>query len=495
MVTRRFILGGLASGIASPLLANAPAQSLFPAARPLNWERRAIPSAQEIIQAAALSGKVSFAVADAHTGQMLETHSPLLAQPPASVAKAITALYGLKTLGEQFQFRTQLVATGPIQNGRLNGDLVLLGSGDPQMDTDTLVKLAAALKASGLREITGRFRVAPDALPYIPSIDPGQPEHVGYNPSISGLNLNFNRVFFEWKREAETYAITMDARSESIRPRVSVARMSIADRNLPVYTYAKRQGVERWTVARTALGNGGGRWLPVRAPDAYAAEVFQILARAHGIDLRAGDPVRGGVQGTVLAEERSAELKPLLRSMLRYSTNITAEAVGLSATIASRGRPSTLSASAEAMNAWVATNLGVNQPKFVDHSGLGHASRISPHAMVNALRHDSAQTALRGILKTIVLTDRSGEPLPPGGPSVVAKTGTLNFVSGLAGYVRTKGGRDLVFAVFSADMARRDGLSRTERERPAGGRRWTRSARRMQNDLLRRWATMHDAQG
>ena len=86
--------------------------------------------------------------------------NPLFPLPPASVTKALTALYGIQTLGAQFQFRTQLIATGPVQNGRLQGDLVLLGTGDPQMDTDTLVKLAAALKATGIREVSGRLRAA-----------------------------------------------------------------------------------------------------------------------------------------------------------------------------------------------------------------------------------------------------------------------------------------------------------------------------------------------
>lgn len=465
---------------------------MFPAPRPLNWARQAIPDADQIITAASLSGKVAYAVADAATGRMLETRMPLLAQPPASVTKAMTALYGVQTLGAQFQFRTQLIATGPVQNGRLQGDLVLLGTGDPQMDTDTLVKLAAALKASGVREVSGRLRVAPDALPYIAAIDPTQPDHVGYNPAIAGLNLNFNRVYFEWKRTASDYDIAMDARSDSVRPRVAMASIQIADRDLPVYTYAKRAGVERWTVARTALGNGGGRWLPVRDPAAYVTDVFQTLARSYGIDLRTGDPVRGGVQGTVLAEERSAELAPLVRSMLRYSTNLTAEAVGLSATGATQGRPASLTASAEAMNSWLARTLGIPAPKFVDHSGLGEASRISPQHMVQALQHPTAIATLRGLLKDVPVMDGQGTPLPDDGPQVVAKTGTLNFVSTLAGYIRTKGGRDLVFAVFSADLAQRDRLSKSERESPTGGRRWVRSARNMQNDLLRRWSQVYD---
>ena len=75
---------------------------------------------------------------------------------------------------------------------------------------------------------------------------------------------------------------------------------------------------------------------------------------------------------------------------------------------------------------------------------------------------------------------------------VVAKTGTLNFVSSLAGYIRTPNGRDLAFAIFSSDLPHRARLTREERERPEGGRAWARRARRLQNDLLLRWGAAFD---
>jgi D-alanyl-D-alanine carboxypeptidase/D-alanyl-D-alanine-endopeptidase (penicillin-binding protein 4) len=46
---------------------------------------------------------------------------------------------------------------------------------------------------------------------------------VGYNPSVSALNLNFNRVFFEWERAGEEYAVRMDARSDNHSPMVTVS--------------------------------------------------------------------------------------------------------------------------------------------------------------------------------------------------------------------------------------------------------------------------------
>ena len=54
-----------------------------------------------------------------------------LSVAPASVTKAITALYALDVLGAQHRFRTQLIATGNITGGVVQGALILVGGGNP----------------------------------------------------------------------------------------------------------------------------------------------------------------------------------------------------------------------------------------------------------------------------------------------------------------------------------------------------------------------------
>jgi D-alanyl-D-alanine carboxypeptidase/D-alanyl-D-alanine-endopeptidase (penicillin-binding protein 4) len=76
--------------------------------------------------------------------------------------------------------------------------------------------------------------------------------------------------------------------------------------------------------------------------------------------------------------------------------------------------------------------------------------------------------------------------------TAVAKTGTLNFVSGLAGYAEAPGGRRMVFAIFCADMERRAGIPEEQRERPPGARSWAARARILQSRLIERWAALHD---
>ncbi len=493
--TRRAIIAGLLTTAATGALAEAPLKSLRPKSRPSALSkaqsvkrRHTQPGLARIIDEAGLSGSQSIVVADAHTGKVLEFHGTNTKLPPASVTKSITALYALHNLGPDFRFSTRLIGTGPIVNGVLRGDLILAGGGDPNLDTDGLAELAAQLKARGVRKITGKFKTYAGALPYQRVIDPKQPDHVGYNPAISGLNLNFNRVYFEWKRAGEGYTVAMDARTERFRPTVRGIRMSIINREGPLFTYKNGGETENWTVMRKALGKGGGRWLPVRDTAGYAGEVFRSVAAQYGISLPNPVDKKATPKGKVLAQENSGRMWAVLRAMLKYSTNLTAEISGLTTTRQHGAKAKTLSASAREMTGWAHKAFGISGAKFVDHSGLGDASRVSAGQMTRVLVKSGWNGALRPVLKEIPLVNSKNKKAPIEGVRVVAKTGTLNFASALSGYIDCPNGRKLAFSIFTADMGKRGRISKAQRERPEGGRSWGKRSRRMQQKLLRRWA-------
>ncbi|MEM6728087.1 MAG: D-alanyl-D-alanine carboxypeptidase/D-alanyl-D-alanine-endopeptidase [Pseudomonadota bacterium] len=469
------------AGLAAPALANAPLTSLRPLPRP--GGPRPVRSEADILKSAALSGTTAYIVTR-RNGQVLAAQNATTALPPASVAKAVTALYAMEALGGGYQFSTALLGTGPIANGVLDGDLILQGTGDPTLDTDALGALASDLKAAGVTRITGKFYVDGRALPAVEEIDASQPPQAGYNPAISGLNLNYNRVHFEWRKTGSDYRLTMDARATKFQPRVALSAMRIVPEPYPVYTFSKRADREQWTVARTALGNGGARWLPVRSPDAYAGEVFRTLAAHFGVTLPAAQAARGKPRGVVLARLASPGLQGLCGSMLKWSTNLTAEVLGLRATQARGGSPRSLTASAAAMNAWARDRYDAPL-KLVDHSGLGHASRVTGKALVSLLNGTSA---LEPMLKSITVRDAKGAPVKTPRHVIRAKTGTLNFVSSLAGYVTPRGGERLTFAIISSDLPRRAAAVKQGDERPSGSKSFARRARAMQQALIAGWA-------
>ncbi|SOC02833.1 D-alanyl-D-alanine carboxypeptidase/D-alanyl-D-alanine endopeptidase [Rhodobacter maris] len=480
-LTRRSILcGGAVAGmtaLAAPRLARAEAQAL----RPL--------SGAELVAAAQLGGEVGYLVADARTGLVLEAMNADRAMAPASTAKTITTLYALETLGSSYRFVTRLLATGPVSGGVLRGDLILAGGGDPTLDTDGLADLAAQLVRAGVRGLTGRFYTWGGALPYAAEIAADQPVHVGYNPSISGLILNYNRVHFRWKRGQGGYALGMEAWSEKYQPTAYTIDAALANRSTPLFGYRQTGGKEHWTVASGGLNKAGSLWLPVRLPDAYAGDVFQTLARAQGCALPAPEPLRGLPAGAqMIAARQSSELPVILRSMLKYSTNITAEAVGMTAS-AARGANAARGASGAAMSAWLAAKLGGGKARFVDHSGLGAEDRISALEMVRAVTLLGPKAGLRGLMKPFGLRDSAGRTVEVPGLRVDAKTGTLNFVSTLTGFITAPDGTELTFAIFTGDLARR-ARSQSSGE-PEGSRTWVRRSKVLQSQLITRWAALY----
>jgi D-alanyl-D-alanine carboxypeptidase/D-alanyl-D-alanine-endopeptidase (penicillin-binding protein 4) len=425
-----------------------------------------------------------FALADLD-GRLVEAHRAEVALPPASVAKVFTALYALEALGPGYRFRTTLRAAGPIEAGTLRGELALVGGGDPLLDTDALGDLARALAAAGLRRVEGGFHVAGDALPAIAEVAGAQPEDAGYNPTISGLNLNFNRVLLEWSPGTAGPELRFSA--PGVRHAAPVAGIEAELAEGGPARHRREPGREVWILPRKRVHGTGSEWLPVRAPLAYAGEAFRGLAAQAGIALP--PPTPGPAAGAVLALHDSLPLERMMRDMLYYSTNLTAEVAGLRAAQAQGIAPATLADSAAAMTRWARRRLGLSQAVFANHSGLGDASRLPAREMAAALCR--AAERLPELLRTRPILDAERRPIEIGGVGVLAKTGTLDFVSALAGYMT--GRRRLAFAIFAADPELRARVRPEEREAPPGSAAWAGRARAQEQALLRRWARLYAA--
>ena len=282
-----------ASVFGSAAIGEPLARSLRPQSRPqagLGVRPVSRPSFADLIARSELGGTVGFVVRDVETGAEIANENGDLALPPASVTKAVTALYGLETLGPDYRFETKILALRSVVDGVLDGDLLLAGGGDPQLSTDDLISLRSALLEQGLREVKGRFLVWGGAIDRIAEIEPSQLDHLGYNPSVGGLNLNYNRVHFEWERQGTGYRVQMDTAAglKFLWSKWQGWKLLIGQ--VPCSLMKMGDGVDQWSVARSALNNEGSRWLPVRYPALYTGDVFRALAANESLTLQ--DPVQ-----------------------------------------------------------------------------------------------------------------------------------------------------------------------------------------------------------
>ena len=171
MFSRRHVLAGMASAVGTRAFAAAPEVSERPKPRGVSPMADSPSVSEKLNKKAGLGGGGGYAVSDVASGQVLESRYGDTMLPPASTLKAVTTIYALDRLGPSFQFRTEVLGTGPVETGRLKGDLFLKGGGDPSLDTDRLADLAVALSEAGVHEVTGRFLVCPGDLPRGDRID------------------------------------------------------------------------------------------------------------------------------------------------------------------------------------------------------------------------------------------------------------------------------------------------------------------------------------
>ncbi len=462
-----------------------------------------VPQSGEQIRAElGLTGIVGWYLIDIDTGRVLDASNADRPFVPASVAKLPTAAFALDALGPDFRFETQILADGSVKGGKVQGDLILKGGGDPELDTDALAPMAIELARRGIRSATGNMVVDGSAIVQVPEIDDSQSDAASYNPSISGLNLNFNRVHVRWDARNDPGGFSVKAVAENLSPNVTGVQVAVAGgAGGPQFSWRQRGEREVWQMSQRAYRGRGARWLPVKGPERYAGEVFRDLAAQHGVRLGKIAPGQKIGSGEVLARHRSRPLGEILRDMLRFSTNLTAEVTGAGATRATGVGASSLRDSAEVMNAWASSVAGfaLGDPGFqlVNHSGLSLRSRVSPRRMVELLsalarrapdpgrRHGRLPGGIAGYLKPHNVAAKSF-PLDYDSLDVVAKTGTINFVRGLAGYIATPGGRRMAFAIFSNDLKRRGtGPQKVNK-------RWMSRAKGFERALIRNWVLQAD---
>jgi len=446
---------------------------------------------------------IGYVLVDLETGEELESVKPHRGFIPASTAKIPTMVAALGILGSDYRFTTSVHATGDLRDGRLDGDLFLKGGGDPLLTAQDLSAMVQRMHDAGVRTIGGRFIYDETILHSVPEITSSQPEAAGYNPGISALSLDFNRVHAPWKSGDGQSTIT-----GTPVPATGLADLTAATNDTGPgrpFMYDGEFSGERWRVAASRLPGLNGRTaLPVKNPGLRTALVFRGLAKQVGIDLPDPEPGRVPTTASVAVQLKSLPLIDIVRLGLEFSNNMVSELIGLTAARRLSEKNTSLDATSQELQGWLRAEIpetdwrGYTVP---NHSGLAASARITPAQMTGVLtfswRHRYGGWAFASLLPMSGWRNALGGRFAERGDEsrVRAKTGTMHFAKGLAGYLFTSAGRKLAFSLFITDFKKRRQYDanpkRLAPEIQASVKAWIAAAEAREESLVRAWISRY----
>lgn len=379
---------------------------------------------------------------------------------PASLLKLVTGLAALEQLGPAWTWQTPVWMQGRFQpeTGRLTGDLVIKGVGDPKLVRERLWLLLQRLRGLGLREIEGDIVLDGSAFapwPGGPADFDGEPWRPG-NATPEALLLNHKALIFGFRPDtARGIAhISADPPLPGLPQSVPLASGPCNDwRGGLRLLWQEGQPLRFAGTYPTSCGELS--W-PLADPE--PASYNARLLRAQWLEL--GGSLRGQVRaGTAPADSpplfsfASPPLAEVLRDILKHSANLGAEMLLLSL---ARERPATLEGAREQLRRWLVQRLGEDEEIWLENgSGLSRQSRLKPRQLGLLLRQAWAGPQMPEFVSALPIAGQDGTLTRGGalryGPAygrAHLKTGSLRDVTALAGYVHADSGRRYVMVAM-----------------------------------------------
>jgi len=383
---------------------------------------------------------------------------------PASTMKVVTTYAALELLGPAYSWRTRAYAAGPVKDLVLDGNLVLEGGGDPFMTADRWWGFVNGLRQVGIERVTGDVvidntyfqhqgddRAAFDNRPYR-----------SYNVLPDALMVNFQTV---------NVSIVPDAASGAVRARVNPwpANM-VVENSVRFETGPCRRGSGGVVVAMPdgASGNRmglGGHYASGCGPLSVTRAVMRAPDFAYGTFKtywqQSGGTLDGSMRlGPVPADARlvytheSLTLAEVIRLVNKFSSNVMARHLLLTIGAEKAGRPGSAAAGARAISEFLASR-GLSTAGLVieNGSGLSRIERISAQGLADVLLDAwqspyapefQASLPLSAVDGTLRRRFRS----PDMEGRLRMKTGSLQDVSALAGYVNAASGKTYVAVII-----------------------------------------------
>jgi len=408
--------------------------------------------------------RVSIYVRDAGTNEVVVELNSDAARSPASTIKVLTTFAALDMLGPAYTWKTRAYAGGRVENGVLHGDLYLVGGGDPYMTDERWWSFVQGLRERGLAKITGdvvidnkyfapitNSRAAFDAQPFR-----------SYNVLPDALMVNFQSSRFTvnpFGQRSRPQIVVSPLPANLVlknQVRLGAGRCNPADGGL-VFDMPDRTDPNT-LVVRGVFPVSCGVYSVTRAimtaPD-YAYGTFRTMwTQAGGVIDGAARLAPLPSNARLLFEYDSLPLSEIIRLVNKFSNNVMARHLLLTAGIAEFGPPASAERGRNATLAWLARR-GIRANGFVleNGSGLSRTERVSARGlgeMLDVAWHSPFMPEFAASLPLSAtdgtLRNRFNSPGMHG--RIRLKTGRIDDVSALAGFVNAASGRTYVVVIM-----------------------------------------------
>lgn len=414
----------------------------------------------------------AISIRKASDGELIYSHQGDVRVRPASVMKLLTSITALETLGQTHTFKTELYTDGEIKNGTVQGNIYIRGQGDPTLTEENLSALVVKLKSIGITGIDGNI-YADDSWYDDDRLSQDlnwsdEPYYTG--AQVSALTLSPNDDYDAGTIIVEVYPATKTGEPGTIRTVPETDYVEIINKtkttakdSVKHITTERAHGTNTILVLGTIpLGFKKARsWASIWEPTDYVVNLFEKKLGIEGIHIVPTSQARRQKvpnDATLLVSSESMPIEELLIPFMKLSNNGHGEVL-----VKEMGRV------IEDEGSWdkglsvmgtTLTNLGIDMDTMLlrDGSGMSHKTLVTADEItkllhivqtkpwypifLNALPVAGADERFTGGTLRYRMKGTAAEG------NVQAKTGTLNGVTSLAGYVQTQSGEDLIFSII-----------------------------------------------
>jgi len=410
------------------------------------------------------AGSISVYVQDVATDDILLSLNSEGARKPASTIKVLTSIAALDTLGPAHTWTTRAFTTAPIKQGVLDGDLILVGGGDPYMIAERWWSFVMQLRQTGLTTINGDIVIDRTLFAPMPE-DRGsfdrQPQR-SYNVVPDALMVNFQTSTFTIGAGADPKkaAISIDPLPANLELTNSVrlggGSCRRAQQGLRFDTPGGSSGTA--ITIRGVAPRNCGRYSVSRAimsaPD-YAYGTFRTFWEQSGGTLKGKLRLEPVPQRARLVHEfESLTVGEIVRLVNKFSNNVMARHLLLGMATEKYGVPATTENGRRAVLDWLAANK-IDDPGIVidNGSGLSRLERISARGLAQVLHAGWHSQFMPEFVASLPLAGTDGtlrnrfrSPAMQG--RIRMKTGHLDDVSSLAGFVNAVSGKTYIVVII-----------------------------------------------